>query len=276
MINKNLFVTVFCLLLVSPYSVAGEWVSDPISGCKVWSDDPTDDSDVVSWSGECEEEKASGHGVLAWFSEGGLLARYVGVLKAGKVDGVGLLTIRSEHGTGYDRYEAVFVEGEIEGEIVLDAATGDHFQGSMVQSVIEGYGSYIGANGDRYDGEFVNGMPEGPGFSEASGGELYNGMFKAGKRHGEGSLVEANGDRFEGEFVEGILQGWGSWQSSDGSRFDGQFEDGKPNGQGIYRAPNGDIYTGGFVNGFADGEMSVKMADGQKTSEVWENGEKVK
>ena len=42
MINKNLFVTVFCLLLVSPYSVAGEWVSDPINGCKVWSDDRAD------------------------------------------------------------------------------------------------------------------------------------------------------------------------------------------------------------------------------------------
>ena len=42
MINKKLFVAVFCLLLVSPYSVAGEWVSDPINGCKVWSDDRAD------------------------------------------------------------------------------------------------------------------------------------------------------------------------------------------------------------------------------------------
>ena len=35
----------------------------------------------------------------------------------------------------------------------------------MKQSLIEGYGSYIAANGDRYDGEFVNGLPEGEGFS---------------------------------------------------------------------------------------------------------------
>ena len=113
MMNKNLFFTVFCLLLISPYSVAGEWISDPVSSCGVWSDDPVDDSDVVSWSGECEEGKASGHGVLAWFSGGGLLARYVGVLKAGKVDGIGSLAIRSEFGEGYDKYEAEFVDGEV-------------------------------------------------------------------------------------------------------------------------------------------------------------------
>lgn len=261
------------LFFVSPLAIAGEWIQDPISNCEVWNEEPSSGGDVISWSGACEDGKASGHGVLAWFADGALLARYVGVLKSGKLDGVGILTIKTEQGEGYDHYEAEFVNGELEGEVGFETAGGDRFQGSMKQSVVDGYGSYIGANGDRYDGDFVNGLPEGPGFSEAQDGELYKGMFKAGVRHGEGTLVEVNGDEFEGSFVDGVLEGWGSWQGSDGSRFDGEFKGGKPNGSGIYKAPNGDIYTGGFVDGLADGEMSVKNADGQQSTQVWRNGE---
>lgn len=255
---------------------ASDWVKDPISGCAIWNAEPSAGGDVVSWTGECDEGKAAGHGVLSWFAEGGLLARYVGVLKAGKTDGVGKLIIRAEQGAGYDHYEAEFVDGEFEGGVLLKAASGDSFQGSMKHSVIEGYGSYIGANGDRYDGEFVNGLPEGPGFSEAADGELYKGMFKAGNRHGEGTLIEANGDEFEGEFIDGKLQGWGSWRGGDGSRFEGQFANGSPNGRGIYRAPNGDIYTGGFINGLADGEMTVTTVDGKQSTQVWKSGEQAK
>ena len=269
-----MYVMATCLLLVSSLAGAGEWTDDPISGCAVWNEEPSDGGDVVSWSGECDQGKASGHGVLAWFADGELLARYVGVLTAGKVDGVGTLIIRAQQGEGYDHYEAEFADGEVEGKVLMKAANGDSFQGSMKQSVIEGYGSYIGANGDRYDGDFVNGLPEGLGFSEAADGELYKGMFKAGNRHGEGTLVEANGDEFEGEFVDGKLQGWGSWQGADGSRFDGQFENGMPNGRGIFKAPNGDIFTGGFVNGFADGEMTVTTEGGKQSTQVWRNGEK--
>ena len=271
--KKIIFGIAACLLLCSPLASAGEWVEDPISSCTIWNAEPSAGGDVVSWSGDCADGKASGHGVLSWFAEGGLLARYVGVLKAGKVDGVGTLIIRAGQGDGYDHYDAEFVDGEIEGEVLIKAANGDSFQGSMKQSVIEGYGSYIGADGDRYDGEFVNNLPEGPGFSEAADGELYKGLFKAGNRHGEGTLVEANSDEFEGEFVDGKLQGWGSWRSADGSRFEGQFTDGKPNGRGIYKAPNGDIYTGGFVNGLAHGEMTVTTTDGTQSTQVWKDGE---
>ena len=271
--NRFLTGLAACLLLASSLACAGEWVEDPISGCAIWNDEPSGGGDVVSWSGECEDGKAAGHGVLAWFADGGLLVRYVGALKAGRVDGVGTLIIRAEQGDGYDHFEAEFVDGELEGKVVLNAANGDRFQGTMKQSIIEGYGSYIGANGDRYDGEFVNGLPQGAGFSEAADGELYKGLFRAGNRHGEGTLIDANGDEFEGEFVDGKMQGWGSWRSADGSRFEGQFKDGRPNGQGIYRAPNGDIFNGSFVDGIANGEMSVTTADGKQSTQVWSNGE---
>jgi len=264
-----------CLLLISPMALAGEWVEDPVNGCSVWSDEPTDGNDIVSWSGECTEGKASGHGVLTWISEGKLLARYVGVLKAGKLDGIGNLHIQAEQGEGYDHWEAEFAEGEIEGEVILKAANGDQFQGQMKQSLIEGYGSYIGASGDRYDGEFVKGLPEGEGFSEAADGETYHGMFKAGERHGQGTLIEANGDRFEGEFAGGKLQGWGSWLGFDGARYEGQFMNGKPNGRGIYRSPEGDIFTGGFRDGVAEGEMTVTTAGGEQSIQTWRNGELV-
>ena len=58
------------LLLASSFAFAGEWINDPVNGCSVWSDEPTDGHNVVSWSGDCEKGKASGHGVLSWFAEG--------------------------------------------------------------------------------------------------------------------------------------------------------------------------------------------------------------
>ena len=48
-----------------------------------------------------------------------MLARYVGALKAGKVDGVGELIIRAEQGDDYYHFQAEFVDGEFEGEVLL-------------------------------------------------------------------------------------------------------------------------------------------------------------
>jgi hypothetical protein len=72
--NRFLLGIAGSLLLVSPLAGAGEWAEDPISGCAVWNDEPSDGGDVVSWSGECAEGRASGHGVLSWFTDGALLA----------------------------------------------------------------------------------------------------------------------------------------------------------------------------------------------------------
>ena len=63
------------LLFMSSLAVAGEWIKDPINDCEVWNEEPSSGGDVISWSGECEDGKASGHGVLAWFTDGALLAR---------------------------------------------------------------------------------------------------------------------------------------------------------------------------------------------------------
>jgi hypothetical protein len=44
---------------------AGEWVSDPKSGCEVWNPNPQL-GEAVAWSGSCTNGRAEGHGVVHW------------------------------------------------------------------------------------------------------------------------------------------------------------------------------------------------------------------
>ena len=41
----------------------GSWLKDPITGCGVWNSAPKG-NEMISWSGECQDGKASGYGVL--------------------------------------------------------------------------------------------------------------------------------------------------------------------------------------------------------------------
>ena len=173
--NKFLTGLAACLLLASSLACAGEWVEDQISGCAIWNDEPSDGGDVVSWSGECGDGKATGFGVLSWFADGGLLVRYAGALRAGRVDGVGTLIIRAEQGDGYDHFEAEFVDGEFDGEFV---------DGKM-----QGWGSWRSADGSRFEGQFGDGRPNGQGIYRAPNGDIFNGSFVDGMADGEISVT---------------------------------------------------------------------------------------
>jgi len=47
----------------------GVWLKDPITGCGVWNSAPKG-NEMISWSGECRDGKASGYGVLVWLEDG--------------------------------------------------------------------------------------------------------------------------------------------------------------------------------------------------------------
>jgi hypothetical protein len=97
------------VLFACPLISASEWVEDPISGCAIWNAEPSTNGDVVSWSGECINEKASGHGVLSWFADGELLARYVGTLVAGRLDGIVIDVI----GAGIVEGSGIVIVGDV-------------------------------------------------------------------------------------------------------------------------------------------------------------------
>ena len=83
------------LLGFVPIALADHWVTDPIGDCQVWSYGDAADKEVVSWSGSCEEGKASGRGVLVVSDPKGLLAVYDGEMHAGHGNGFGSLRFRT-------------------------------------------------------------------------------------------------------------------------------------------------------------------------------------
>ena len=56
------------------------WIEDPITQCKVWTDEIDPAGEAISWTGSCLDGKATGEGVLAWFKDGSLLGRYEGTM----------------------------------------------------------------------------------------------------------------------------------------------------------------------------------------------------
>jgi len=271
------FMLILLVALVSwgcPTKEEDRWVKTPVTGCKVWAGDEKDvEKDVVTWSGECRNGYASGSGVLTWVRDGKLLYRYKGGMKGGKAEGFAVLDALTDD--GYDRYEARFVNGEINGDTVLVAANGDRFEGTLRETGVQGYGIYIEANGARYDGEFKNGVPDGKGSTVAADGEQYRGEFRNGERNGQGVLLEPNGERFSGTFAAGKPVK-GTWQGTDGSTFTGTFRKDKPHGPGTYKTPDGYVIQADFVKGVARGKVVITGADGTRSVQVWKKGKRIK
>ena len=68
---------------------AGKWMADAQSSCTVWDPQPVPDQ-IVRWSGECKDGKASGPGVLSIFRAGKLVERDEGQFVDGKQTGRGV------------------------------------------------------------------------------------------------------------------------------------------------------------------------------------------
>ena len=99
--NRRLLMAITALAaLTAPHASAEDvWIKDQITGCAVWGGDaPAAAEDIVSWSGDCEDGKASGDGVISWFAEGALYGRYKGEMRDGRIDGIGRLQYRLDEG----------------------------------------------------------------------------------------------------------------------------------------------------------------------------------
>ena len=65
------------------------YVTDPISGCRIWTDETASAGEAVSWDGECVGGKSNGSGTLSWFRGGKLRGRYEGGMAYGRLHGGG-------------------------------------------------------------------------------------------------------------------------------------------------------------------------------------------
>ena len=221
-----------CAALAWPFTPAVAkdfWLKAKGTGCEVWSDEAPTATDAIAWSGDCRNGKVAGNG---------------------KLNGYGMLRLAVKG--GFDRYEAIFKNGAIEGSV-----------------------AYRNPKGDIYEGEIKNGKPHGTGYRK-TGDEEYLGAFLNGARDGIGLWISPSMS-YLGEFKGDKATGSGVLEDGAGGRYHGQLKDGKPHGAGTYTTKAGGIYQGRFKNGKADGPFLVTTKPGAKAVvKTWKDGKRVK
>ena len=220
----------------------GSWLKDPFTGCGVWNSAPKG-NEVISWSGECQDGKASGHGVLVWLEDGKIVGRFKGTMANGKAEGRGKLEFEVED--GFALYDGDFRNSEMHGRGVLLFPDKSRAEGDFSHDNMNGYIEATIADGGSYEGEVRDNLPHGKGHQITPEGEEYYGEFVDGKRNGKGILLLTNGDIYEGQFKDGLANGVGNLSTVDEGAYEGQFKNGTPNGEGVFTSPGGDV--AGFI-----------------------------
>ena len=258
--------------LSSQETVNGIWLRDPISGCGVWNSE-NEENVSISWSGGCQDGKASGSGVLVWLENGKIVGRFKGTMSNGKAQGYGKLDFEVDD--GFAHYEGEFRSSEIHGRGVLEFPDKSRVEGDFSHDKMNGFIKATITEGGSYEGEVSNNMPHGKGLQITPEGEEYYGEFIDGEREGKGTLLLTNGDIYEGQFKDDLANGFGALSTAEEGSFKGQFKDGLPNGEGIFTDLNGDVAKGNFIDGEPDGKIIFTMKRGKTKEEIWKNGKKL-
>jgi len=260
-------------------SHADIWLTDPTTGCQVWSWDDGSAKEIISWSGACADGKAVGVGTLVATDIGGLALVFNGEMNAGKIEGFGSLKFRNEETGKYDKYLGNFEGSTPRGNGIYDSSEGWRLEGFFEGAFDSGQGTlYLDENDAVIRGEFKDGELVGEAFIfyETGEGEMYFGDMSDGARNGFGTLVHANDDSYVGEFENGMASGVGVYEYDSGALVMGEFESGSPNGVATVVDANEVSYQGVFRDGQAEGLILVTQPDGSQSIETWVNGEKQK
>ena len=256
---------------------AETWLKDPITDCQVWYPDDGSAKEVITWSGSCENGKATGSGVLVVHDKDGLSAVYNGEMTGGKANGTGSLKFRNVDNAGFNHFLGNFVDGNPTGHGIYRSIEGFSFIGRFNGKLDSGEG-LLKTQKDKATllGKFVDGKLTGRAIASytTEDGEYYFGGVENEQRHGVGTLIHADKSAYIGDFKNGLASGVGAHEGADGSVTVGQFDESWPNGAVSYIAPNKDVYQGMFTDGKLNGKVLVTKTDGTQSIENWKNGEK--
>ncbi len=167
-------------------------------------------------------------------------------------------------------YHGDLVNGLLQGNAVLEDASGERYSGFFVDGMMQGQGTYTDGIGGHYTGAFVDGSIHGEGVYTYFDESKYAGFFKKGTRYGRGKLTYTNGDLYEGEFSEGFMHGEGRFVFHDSSSYTGRFEknafvEGKA-------ALSGAVLEGEFLNWTLNGKGKISLENGLTTEGVFSDG----
>jgi hypothetical protein len=141
-------VLAICLCIASPEAIAGEWLTDAKSGCRVWDPNPQLEESVL-WSGACAKGVAEGGGTVRWIK--------------------GAATVETDSGDWH--------EGRQAGKGTQDFTVG-RYEGDIVDGLPDGQG-ILTLQKLRYEGQFRDGKPNGIG-RLIQGSESLQGVWKDG------------------------------------------------------------------------------------------------
>ncbi len=149
------FLAALACCLCASTVMAGDWIADAKSGCKIWNPNPSA-GEAIAWAGSCKDGFADGKSVLDW-------------LRGGK---------------SYERDEGSWHGGRQRGE-GSQTWPGGQYKGQLADGMPQGHG-VLTLGSASYDGAFLNGKPNGKGIlTNASGafdGAWQDGCFNDGKR----------------------------------------------------------------------------------------------
>ncbi len=100
------------------------------------------------------------------------------------------------------------------------------------------------ASGDIYDGEMVNGIKSGQGRYIWVSGDSYEGEWREDNLNGNGVFRYADGSVYDGEWADGERTGFGFYKSVDGNLYIGHWLGGMVHGHGQLTQAGGEIYEG--------------------------------
>jgi hypothetical protein len=233
-------------------------------GCYLWSDNPFP-AMSVSWTGTCENGRASGRGTATWRKAGKEIIKYDVAMKDGRAEGAGSYVTTK----GF-RYDGNFTAGKANGRGVLVLANDGTFDGEFSSDDFVS-GTFSMPNGTRYDGAFVNNTFEGPATFITPDGDRIEGQFHIGKLNG---LVrtDAHGKKCVAWYKNNLRNGHATCTWPNGIVMDLNYVDGKANGPAIMAAPNGNRYEGELHNFRRDGHGAFWWANGDHYDGSWSNG----
>ena len=175
-----------------------------------------DRENLDAYEGSFQNGKREGKGV--WHGEFGL---YTGEFKSDQICGEGVLELSSgDIITGCfsnrdDDNKAMieanpYIQGEPDGDVVINFADGSYYKGKMQQGRITGIGEYYSMT-ERYVGELENGRYHGQGvWTSADGNIAREGLWKEGYLHGSGcQTVRDQNESFTGHYNLGAKKGKG-------------------------------------------------------------------
>jgi hypothetical protein len=152
----------------------------------------------------------------------------IGQWKNGFSNGTGVLV------TSTDKYVGNWVDSVQEGYGEEIYADGDVYKGNFKRGLKSGYGKFIWADGTCYEGNFENDLLCGKGTLRWNDGRLYEGDWLNNKMHGNGIFKWPGGKKYEGEYRNDKKEGQGTYYWNEEKFYAGQWNNNKQHGEGIF------------------------------------------